>query len=123
MFFSQAHTERDVALLLSSESPLFRPVLAMILPQLEVLVCVMLPSYLMGRRRPWTKPPMAMKNSQVKTKGAGLPSGLELDSFSWQMSGEAVCEYGDGDEGLLNLSPSCHHFGRTSSQKSIHIHQ
>lgn len=122
MLFSWAHTERDVALLLSSESPLFWPALAMILPQLEVLVCHA--SHLPDRREEaLDQTTHGDEEFSGEGKGAGLPSGLELESCPWQMSRESVCEYGDGDEGLLNLSPSCHHFGRTSSQKSIHIHQ
>lgn len=36
----------------------------------------------------------------MKNKGAGLLSGLQLCSSSWQMSGEPISESDDGDEGL-----------------------
>ena len=74
-----------VAVLLRRERPLFQPVLSMVLLQLGCWGAL-LPTWLtegQGRRL-WLKP-HGSEDPQVEGQVTGLPSGLELVSFSFQV--------------------------------------
>ena len=101
------------------ERPLFQTVFSMVLLQLGCWG-VLLPTYLTWGRRLWPKPPWLWG---FPSGGQSVRAPLQPGTSVLLLAGtrEAICE-GDGDEGLSGLSPSCHHVGRTSSQKGALTH-